>query len=40
MNAIQESNAILCPKCGGNLRPFMYHLIELHPHRSDDGGWR
>lgn len=28
-----ETGAIRCPRCKRNLREFMHHLIELHPHR-------
>jgi hypothetical protein len=40
MEELKGTNAVLCPICGGNLGPFIYHLVELHPHRSDNGGWR
>jgi len=37
--AMQEAvgtNGIICPKCGGILGPFIYQLIEFHPHRFGD----
>jgi hypothetical protein len=36
MKEIQGTTAVVCPNCRGNLGPFIYHLIELHPHSPRD----
>jgi len=28
----EESGAVTCPECHRNISPFLYHLVELHPH--------
>lgn len=33
MQEVSGTNGVVCPKCGGNLGPFIYRLVELHPHR-------
>jgi hypothetical protein len=30
------TNGVKCTQCGGNLGPFIYKLVELHPHRFGD----
>jgi tRNA(Ile2) C34 agmatinyltransferase TiaS len=36
MEDIPGTNGVKCSQCGGNLGPFIYMLIELHPHRFGD----
>jgi len=36
MDEAVDSNAVQCQVCGGNLGPFIYELIEFHPHRFAD----
>lgn len=33
MQEIPATNGVVCPKCGGTLGPFLYRLVERHPHR-------
>jgi hypothetical protein len=28
-----------CPTCGRSLRDLLQQLVELHPHRNEDGNW-
>ena len=28
-----------CPECGRGLRPFIFELIEFHPHADGRGSW-
>jgi rubrerythrin len=30
---LAQNESVQCPNCGRCLDPFLYHLIELHPHR-------
>lgn len=40
MQEASGTNGVICPKCGGNLGPFLYELIEFNtPHRNGDQ-WR
>jgi hypothetical protein len=36
MSEVPDTNGVICPDCGGNLGPFIYQLIEHHPHRFGD----
>lgn len=31
---VQEDGIVSCPKCDRSLNPFLYRLVELHPHTS------
>jgi rubredoxin len=36
MKTDHAANGVICPICQGNLGPFIYQLIEFHPHRFGD----
>src|ERR1700722_13802985 len=31
---------VRCPQCGRSIWGFIHDLVELHPHRDDDGRYR
>jgi len=31
---------MICPECGRSLADLKQALVELHPHKRPDGGWR
>jgi hypothetical protein len=35
VRAREAAGRIVCPRCSRSLNEFVYHLIELHPHRPD-----
>ena len=35
----ESEGRILCAECAVNLGAFVYHLIELHPHKTESGTW-
>ncbi len=35
---IQLDEQMSCDECGKSLRPFLYELVELHPHPDGKGG--
>jgi hypothetical protein len=40
VEATADRQHVRCEKCGEYLDEFLHQLIELHPHRADDGnGW-
>ena len=38
--AEMRDGSLTCNQCGQSLDEFLWHLIELHPHRTKDGTWR
>jgi hypothetical protein len=30
---------LICPSCGRTLRDLHHQLVELHPHRDEEGNW-
>ena len=36
MKEVVGTNGVLCPACKGNLGPFIYEIVEFHPHRFGD----
>ena len=37
--AIPKGKGTACPSCGVSLRPFIWSLVELHPHGNGAGGY-
>jgi hypothetical protein len=33
MEEVAGTNGMICPDCKGNLGPFIFELVEFHPHR-------
>jgi len=38
MEQTLNANGMLCPRCRGNLGPFIYELIEFNPHKLNKNG--
>jgi len=38
--AEERDGSVTCNQCGQFLDEFLWHLIELHPHRTKNGSWR